>query len=334
MELLKKLVYAFGVPGFEEEIRSIVREHMEKYLDEVKIDRLGNVIGVKNGNERKVMLAAHMDQIGFMVRNITDDGFLVISPMGGINPVTLRSRAVRIRGKKGYVYGVIGEKPPHLEKKEEKKEIKDLRVDIGAESREDVENLVSIGDVGSFVPVYYELGNRVVATALDDRSGVYTLLRLMEDFESKSTVYFVATVQEEIGLRGAAISGFRVYPDIGIAVDVTHARMPSISKDEMSIELGKGPTIGIGPTGHPKVVKHFIDLASEIPYQLEPNPSRSGTDADIIQLAREGVATAVISIPLRYMHSSVEMLDKRDLENTVKLLRYALRDIHELDLRL
>ncbi len=334
MELLKKLVEAFGVPGFEDEIRSIVREHMEKHLDEVRVDRLGNVIGVKKGNEVKVMLAAHMDQIGFMVRGITDDGFLVISPMGGINPVTLRSRVLRIRGKKGYVYGVIGEKPPHLQKKEEKKEIKELRVDIGVESKEDAEKLVGIGDVGTFLPSYYELGNRVVATALDDRSGVYVLLRVMESLESDATVYFVATVQEEIGLRGAMVSSFGVYPDIGIAVDVTHARMPSMGKEELSVELGKGPTIGIGPTGHPKVVKHFIESAGDIPYQLEANPSRSGTDADVIQMAREGVATTVISIPLRYMHSSVEMLDKGDLENAVKLITNALKEIHKLDLSL
>ncbi len=334
MELLKKLVYAFGVPGFENEIRELVLEHMEKYLDDVKVDRLGNVIGVKHGGERKIMLAAHMDQIGFMVRNITDDGFLVISPMGGINPVTLRSRVVRIRGKEGYVHGVIGEKPPHLGKKEEKKDMKDLRVDIGAESREEAEKVVSIGDVGSFVPNYYEMGNRVVANSLDDRSGIYTLLRVMENLECDATVYFVATVQEEIGLRGAMVSSFGVYPDIGIAVDVTHARMPSVPKEELPVELGKGPAIGIGPTGHPRVVRHFIEAAGDLPYQLEPNPSRSGTDADVIQLAREGVATVVISIPLRYMHSSVEMLDKRDLENTVALILRGLKEIHRVELTL
>ena len=334
MELLKKLIYAFGVPGFEEEIRELVAEHMEKYLDEVRVDRLGNVIGVKKGNERKVMLAAHMDQIGFMVKNITEDGFLLISPMGGIKPSTLRSQAVRIKGKEGYVYGVIGEKPPHLEeKKEEKKEIKDLRLDIGVDSKEKAEKLVSIGDVGSFVPNFYELEQRVVATALDDRSGVYTLLRVMENFESEATVYFVSTVQEEIGVRGAMVSSFGVYPDIGIAIDVTHARMPSMSKDDISVELGKGPTIGIGPTGHPNVVRYLMEIAG-VPYQVEPNPSHSGTDADVIQLTREGVATAVISIPLRYMHSSVEMADKMDLYNTVKLIRNGLSEIHRVELRL
>ncbi len=331
--LLEKLVKAFGVPGFENEIRNIVKEHMEKYLDDVHTDTLGNVIGIKRGGERKVLLAAHMDQIGSMVRGITDDGYLVISPMGGVNPITLRSRVVRIKGKNGYVYGVIGEKPPHIEKKAEKKEIKDLRVDIGVENREDAEKIVSIGDVGTFLPNYYEFNDRIVATALDDRSGIYTLLKVMENVESDATLYFVATVQEEVGLRGAKVSGFRVEPDIGIAIDVTHARMPGISKEEMPIELGKGPTIGVGPTAHPKLVKHFIDSA-KVPYQIEPNPSRSGTDADVIQLSREGVATVVISIPLRYMHSSVEMIDKRDLENTVKLIKDALKDISEVNLEL
>ncbi|OYT60580.1 peptidase M42 [Euryarchaeota archaeon ex4484_178] len=332
--LLEKLVKAFGVPGFEDEIRSIVKEHMEKYLDEVQIDTLGNVIGIKRGGKRKVLLAAHMDQIGFMVRGITEDGYLVISPMGGINPVTLRSRVIRIKGKNEYVYGVIGEKPPHIEKKSEKKEIKDLRVDIGAENGEEARKIVSIGDVGSFIPNYYEIGNRVIATALDDRAGVYTLLKVMEDVESDATIYFVASVQEEIGLRGAKVSGFKVEPDIGIAIDVTHARMPGMSKGEEPIELGKGPTIGVGPTAHPKLVRHFIESAGDIPYQIEPNPSRSGTDADVIQLTREGVATAVISIPLRYMHSSVEVLDKRDLDNTIKLIKSGLKNIAKVDLHL
>jgi len=332
--LLEKLVKAFGVPGFEDEIRSIVKEHMEKYLDEVQIDTLGNVIGIKRGGKRKVLLAAHMDQIGFMVRGITEDGYLVISPMGGINPVTLRSRVIRIKGKNGYVYGVIGEKPPHIEKKSEKKEIKDLRVDIGAENGEEARKIVSIGDVGSFIPNYYEIGNRVIATALDDRAGVYTLLKVMENVESDATIYFVASVQEEIGLRGAKVSGFKVEPNIGIAIDVTHARMPGMSKGEEPIELGKGPTIGVGPTAHPKLVRHFIESAGDIPYQIEPNPSRSGTDADVIQLTREGVATVVISIPLRYMHSSVEVLDKRDLDNTIKLIKSGLKNIAKVDLHL
>ncbi len=332
--LLEKLVKAFGVPGFEDEIREIVKQHMGKYLDDVQIDTLGNVIGIKRGGPRKVLLAAHMDQIGFMVRGITEDGYLTISPMGGINPITIRSRLVRIRGKNGYIYGVIGEKPPHIEKKAEKKEMKDLRVDIGAENGEEARKLVSIGDVGSFVPNYHEMGNRIVATALDDRAGVYTLLRVMENVESDATLYFVASVQEEIGLRGAKVSGFRVEPDIGIAIDVTHARMPGMGKEEEPIELGKGPTIGVGPTAHPRLVRHFIGSAGDIPYQIEPNPSRSGTDADVIQLTKEGVATIVISIPLRYMHSSVEMLDKRDLENAVNLIKRGLRNIDSVNLHL
>lgn len=330
--LLEKLVKAFGVPGFEDEIRAIVKDHMEKHTDEVHVDMLGNVIGIKHGGERRVMIAAHMDQIGFMVRGITEEGYLVISPMGGVNPITLRSRVVRIRGKDGFVYGVIGEKPPHIEKKAEKKEIKDLRVDIGVESREEAEKLISLGSVGSFVPNYMELGNRIVATALDDRAGIYTLLKTMEDVESDATIYFVATVQEEVGLRGARVSGFRVNPDIGIAIDVTHARMPGIGSEEMPITLGKGPTIGVGPTAHPKLVQHFT--RADVPFQIEPNPSRSGTDADIIQLSREGVATLVLSIPLRYMHSSVEMIEKRDLENAVKIMKSALKDIGKVALTL
>ncbi len=331
---LKDVVHAFGVPGYENEIRSLIREHMEKNVDDIFVDRLGNVVGIKKGGERKVMLAAHMDQIGFMVKGITDEGYLVISPAGGVNPITLRSSMVRINTSKGFIYGVIGEKPPHLSKKEEKKEINDLRVDIGVDTKKKAEKIVSVGDVGSFVPNYYEFNGKIVANSLDDRAGVYALLRTLEKVESDSTLYFVATVQEEIGLKGARVSSFDISPDIGIAVDVTHALMPDVEKEEMPIELEKGPVISVGAISHPKIYRHFINVAKKmkIPYQIEASPSWSGTDADIVQLTREGVATGVISIPEKYMHSSVEMISKRDLENTIKLLVSSLKNIGKVDL--
>ncbi len=332
---LKNIVSAFGVAGFEDEIREIVKKEMEKYSDKTTVDKLGNVISIIRGGKRKVMLVAHMDQIGFMIRSITDDGYLVISSIGGVNPITLRSHAVRIKTDKGMIYGVIGEKPPHLEKKKEKKEMKDLRVDIGVDSKEEAMKIVKIGDVGSFVPNYYEFNGRIVANSLDDRIGIYTILQLMKNVKSDSTIYFVASVQEEIGLRGARVSSFNLYPDIGIAIDVTHASMPNVKEEEIPIQLGKGPTIGIGATSHPKIFRHFVNIAekNKIPYQIEANPSYSGTDADIVQMAREGVATTVISIPERYMHSSVEMISKKDVDNTIKLLRSSLVNIGKVDLK-
>ncbi len=331
---LRDIVSAFGVPGFEDEIRNLVKEHMNRYLDMVSVDRLGNVIGVKKGGKRKIMLTAHMDQIGFMVKSITDDGFLVISPIGGVNPITLRSTVVRIKTSNGYIYGVIGDKPPHLGKKEQKREIKDLRIDIGVESKKKAEKIVSVGDVGSFVPNYYEFNGKIVANSLDDRAGVYVLLRVMEKVVSDSTLYFVMTVQEEIGLKGARVSSFGIEPDVGIAVDVTHAFMPGVSKDEIPIELGKGPVISVGAVSHPQIYRHLIDVARKrrIAYQIEASPSWSGTDADIIQLARSGVATSVVSIPERYMHSGVEMISKKDLNGTIKLLINALKDIGKVRL--
>ncbi len=331
---LRSIVNAFGVPGYENEIRSIVREHMEKYADEVRVDRMGNVIGVKRGGERKVMLAAHMDQIGFMVKAITDDGYLIISPIGGIHTSVLRSTVVRIRTSEGYVWGVIGEKPPHLGKEAKKIEFKDLRVDIGADSKKQAEKLVSVGDVGSFEPRYMEMNGKIVANSLDDRVGVYILLKVLEKVESDSTIYFVATVQEEIGLKGARTSSFGIAPDIGIAVDVTHATMPGVSKEEVPVEIGAGPVIGVGATAHPSVYRHLITVAKKkkIPHQIEANPQWSGTDADIIQLARDGVATSVISIPERYMHSGVELVVDRDVKNTIKLIRESLREISKVNL--
>ncbi len=332
---LKEVVSAFGVPGFEDEIRALVKREMQKHADDVIVDALGNVIAVKRGGTRKVMLAAHLDQIGFMVKSITNDGYLVIAPIGGVHTSVLRSSVVRILTVHGFVYGVIGEKPPHLGKEQKKFEFKDLRVDIGASSREEAEKLVSVGDVGSFEPRYLELNERVVANSLDDRVGVYILLKLLEELHSDATVYFVATVQEEVGLKGARTSSFGIAPDIGIAVDVTHATMPHVDKDEVPIELGKGPVVGVGSVSNPKLYRHIISVAKHenIPYQIEANPAYSGTDADIIQLARDGVATGVVSIPERYMHSGVEMIDARDVDNTIALLRAVLEDIDELDLK-
>ena len=331
---LRDVVSAFGVSGFEDEIRDLVRGFMEKYADDTRVDKLGNVISVMNGGERKIMLVAHMDQIGFMIKNITDDGYLVISPIGGINTVTLRSHIVRIRTDKGFIHGVIGEKPPHLGKSKEKKEMKELRVDIGVNSKEEAMKIVKIGDVGSFIPNYYEIQDKIIANSLDDRIGVYVLLQLMKNVKSDSTLYFVASVQEEIGLRGARVSSYGVYPDVGIAVDVTHAAMPGVEKDEIPIELGKGPVIGVGAVSHPKIFKHMVNIAekNKIPYQIEADPFYSGTDADIVQIARDGVATTVISIPERYMHSSVEMIHKKDVNNAIKLLRLSLKNIGEVDL--
>ncbi|NPA75046.1 MAG: M42 family metallopeptidase, partial [Euryarchaeota archaeon] len=320
---LKEIVNAFGVPGFEDEIRTIIKDKMSKHADEVYVDKMGNVIGMVKGGERKVMLAAHMDQIGFMVKSITDEGYLIISPIGGIHTSVLRSTAVRIRTSSGFVYGVIGEKPPHLGKEQKKIEFKDLRVDIGADSKEEAEKIVSVGDVGSFEPRYMEMNGKIVANSLDDRIGVYTLLKVMENVQSDATLYFVATVQEEVGLKGARTSSFGIAPDIGIAVDVTHATMPGVSKEEVPVEIGKGPVLSVGAVAHPKLYRHMLEVAKKkkIPYQVEANPSWSGTDADIIQLARDGVAAGVVSIPERYMHSGVELISEKDVKNTIKLIR-------------
>ena len=332
---LKELVYAFGVPGFEDEIRELIKEHMSQYADNVSVDRMGNVVGVKKGNERKVMVAAHMDQIGFMVRGITDDGYLAIAPIGGINSPVLRSAIVRINTENGFIKGVIGEKPPHLGKEKKSVEIKDMRVDIGVNSKKEAEKIVKIGDVGSFEPQYYEFNGKIVANSLDDRVGIYVILKALEKVESEATIYFVATVQEEIGLKGARTSSFSIAPDIGIAVDVTHATMPGVGKDDVSVELGAGPAVSVGAVANPKLYKHIIQVAKtrKIPVQIEANPAWSGTDADIIQLARDGVATGVLSIPERYMHSQVEMISKKDVNNTIKLLVETLKTVDSVDLK-
>jgi putative aminopeptidase FrvX len=343
MELLKRLSETPGVPGREEAMRVIVREALTGHVDEISVDRLGNVIARKKGTGPKVAVAAHMDEIGFFVSHVDEEtGFLRIDPVGGFDPRTLIAHRVAVHTRGGAKYGLIGTKPVHLLTEEERKkvpEMKDLFVDIGLSGKEAKEQ-VRVGDAVTLVQTFAEVGNLVTGKALDDRVGVYVGIEAVKRVKNhKADVYFIATVQEEVGARGAETSAFAIAPDIGVALDVTIAcDMPGVPAHEHITRLGKGVAIKVKDSAsisHPGLVQFLVNLAEErkIPYQLEILP-RGGTDAGKIQPTREGVAVVTISIPTRYVHTVVETAHKEDIEAAINLLVAFLETCHKADLRL
>ncbi len=339
VEALEKLSCACGVVGREDEVRKLLVKMLKPVADEVHVDRLGNVIGVKRGakkNAPKVMLAAHMDEIGLMVKSITKDGFLQFAKLGGIDDRILIAQRVLVHTSKGVLSGVIGSKPPHIMKDEEKKKVVEydnLFIDIGAESKEEALNMgVKVGDSVSFDVEFVKISkDLVLGKALDDRVGCVLLvevMRLLKDIEC--TVYAVGTVQEEVGLRGATVSAFGIAPDVALAFDVTVAGdVPGVKEFEAPAKMGKGPVIGVMDSGlitHPKVLGLLVDAAekTEIPYQMETGLAGS-TDAARIALTREGVPCGVLSVATRYIHSPSSILSLKDVEATAKLAVAAIK---------
>jgi endoglucanase len=339
-ETLEKLSNACGVAGREEEVRSLMKTFLKPYVDEVREDKLGNVIGVKKGkkNAPKVMLAAHMDEIGLLVKTISKDGYLQFTKIGGIDDRILLAQKVMVYTEKGPLHGIIGSKPPHIQKEEERKKVltyDELFIDVGAENEEQAKKMgVKIGDPVGFDIKFAKVGNDIViGKAFDDRVGCAVMVEAMKTLEkTECTVYAVGTVQEEVGLRGATTAAFGIYPDVGIALDVTVAGdVPGVKEVEAPIKLRKGPSIEVADMGlitHPKVLRLLIDAAEEnkIPYQLETGLPGS-TDAARISLTREGVPSGVISVPTRYIHSPASLLSLKDAEYAVKLTVASLQKI-------
>ncbi|SJZ38359.1 M42 family metallopeptidase [Selenihalanaerobacter shriftii] len=330
-DFLKKLSNQTGISGSEEKLSKMVREVFSKYTDEIKTDPLGNLITLRKGESSseaapKVMLAAHMDEIGLMVKKIDDKGFLKFTTVGGIDQRTLVGQEVLIYGEE-VLQGIIGVKPPHVQDANERKKaakLKDMYVDVGR-SVEEVKDLVRIGDLIIVRRDFTELnGNRVSGKALDDRAGVTMILECFKELQRlrhTADVYGVATVQEEVGVRGATTSTYGIVPDIGIAIDVCHGEMPGVSDEETS-NLGEGPVITLGPQVHPKLHEELKNVAQnyDINYQIDIDTNPRGTDAFAIQITKSGIPTALISIPLRYMHTSVETIDLTDIEKGGRLL--------------
>ncbi|HEU68405.1 MAG TPA: M42 family peptidase [Candidatus Acetothermia bacterium] len=343
MELLRKLSEAAGIPGREEAVRAIVRGALKGHVDTMEVDKLGNLIAHKKGKGPKVVVAGHMDEIGFLVSHVDEEtGFLRIEPVGGFDPRTLIASRVTVHAQGGPLTGLVGTKPIHILTEEEKKKeirIQDLFVDVGLPGRKAARK-VRVGDPVTLVQPFARVGDLVSGKALDDRLGVYVGIEAVRRLKRhQADVYLVGTVQEEVGLRGARASAFAIAPDIGVALDVTLAcDMPGVSAHEQVTKLGKGVAIKLKDSAsisHPGLVRFLVDLAEKrkIPYQMEILP-RGGTDAGAIQLAREGAAVVTLSVPTRYVHSAVEAAHVDDIEAAIKLLTAFLETCHQADLKL
>lgn len=329
ISVLKDLSTYVGVSGREKDISQYIEGLFKKYCDEVKIDEFYNVCGYKMGSSisgKKIMIMAHHDEIGMLVKSIDDKGFVKFTNIGGIDTKILLAQEVVIHGSED-IYGVIGAKPPHLLKAEEvKKAVKmeDLYIDTGL-TKESISKLVSIGDVITFKTYPFELkGNKLSSKCFDNRAGVAALLDIMErllKLNHNDDVVFVATSQEELGLSGAKIASYNINPDLAIVIDACHGTIPDASKDE-TYALGKGSAIAIGPNLHRAYTKKIIEVAKEenIPYQIDVEPGNTGTEAWATQVSRAGIPTLLVSIPLKYMHTTIETIHINDIKNTGKLV--------------
>ncbi len=333
MDFLEKLMMSSGTSGFEERTALVYREYLAKFADTVMTDVMGNTIGAINCKSAfKVMLAGHYDEIGFQVVHISDEGYLYIRNVGGIDRVTVPGTEVEVINSNGVILGIIGKKPIHLVKEKERDqcpELKDLWVDIGVENKKEAEKLVNIGDPVTVKPNYKILGkHKIMSKGMDDKIGAFVVAETLKVLSKKKLsvgVYAVGTVQEELGLRGATTSAFGIAPTVGFAVDVGFTTdVPDIEKKILGdVRLGKGPVINRTADNNPVLYGMLKDTAKKKKIQIQEKAgfrASGGTDTSVIQLTRSGVATALISIPNRYMHTPVELCDLRDVEWAVNLL--------------
>lgn len=330
-DLIKKVSDFRGVSGHEYFFSEKIKELFMPFADEVKIDPLGSVIAVKKcGKEKapKVMVEAHMDEIGLMVTSITDEGYLTITSVGGMDRRTLPSSEVTVHGKKD-IWGVIGVKPDYLLEEGKSAKMSDMVIDTGLDAKIVKEN-ISVGDTVTMSQSVGTLGGRQFSgKALDDRASVAAIIKVMEnikDADLNVDVYGVAAVQEEVGCRGGKTTGYGINPDMAIAIDVTHGITPDNS--ERAFEVGEGITISVGPNIHPKLAQRLFETAKKhnIKAATEVDGGETGTDAWTIQIARDGVPTALLSVPLKYMHTSVETLHLDDAEGLVSLITEFIKD--------
>ncbi|MDR1613883.1 MAG: M42 family metallopeptidase [Planctomycetota bacterium] len=332
-EFLKSLLSASTPSGYEQPGQAVVEKHLKPYADEIRRDVHGNLHAVLNPKARqRVMLSGHCDEIGLMLMHVDEKGYLYVASVGGVYVPLLQGERVVFQTAKGPVPGVIGVKPVHLMDAKERdsavSKIHELWVDIGAKDKAEAEDMVELGDVAVIDRGWLEMPNhRLVARGLDDRIGVYIVaeaLRLASKEKLNVAVHMVSSVQEEIGLRGAATAAFGIEPYIGVAVDVGFATDFPNANPKMVGEatLGGGPILHRGPNFNPALYDRLVGAAkaARIKTQLQPIQRGSGTDANAIQMSRAGVAAGLISVPCRYMHSPVEMISTKDADNSAKLL--------------
>lgn len=343
IDLLRRLTEAHGVPGQEDAIRDIVRAELEG-LCECSVDRMGSLHCVRKttaANPKKLMIAAHMDEIGFVVKHVDDKGFARIQPLGGWDPRQMFSQRVKVHTETGVLSGLLtySTKPKHLLSDAEagrKPEIDNFFVDLGL-SGEEAKKKVRLGDMITMDRGFQEMGPLMTCKCMDDRVGVYVMIEAVKAAQNPQVeIHAVATVQEEIGLRGAAASGSAIAPDIAIALDITLANdIPGMPEQDQITRLGQGAAIKFMDSSllcHPKVVRHFQDLAERhaIPHQIEVLPA-GGTDAGGIQRLHGGIPAFTLSIPTRYVHTVNETVHRDDVQASVDLLARYLEDAHTRD---
>lgn len=342
VKLLRELTEAPGVSGYEQEVREIIRKHLQN-ITAIEQDRLGSIVCRKSGEAEtpRIMIAGHMDEIGFIVKLITDEGFIKFSPLGGWWGHVMLAQRVVIKTRKGDVPGLIGSKPPHILSEEERKKLlepKDMYIDIGATSADEVKGLaIRPGD--PIIPVFpFTLsgtGKTYFGKAFDDRVGCALLIDVIKRLTQErhpNTVYGVGTVQEEVGLRGARTSSWVVEPEVGITMETGVAGdVPDVKKEDAQAKLGKGPVIVIRDGSmipNLRLRDFFVETAEElrIPYQFDLL-ERGGTDSGAIHLHRQGVPNLVIAVPTRHIHSHAGIIHREDYDQTVQLVTAVIKKL-------
>jgi putative aminopeptidase FrvX len=330
---LEKLSNASGASGYEGEVRDIIKEVIKDYVDEIKVDRMGNIIAHKKGAGKKVIIDAHMDEVGFIITGYNEDGTLRFSALGGISSKIIPAKVVLVGENK--ITGVIGLKAIHLQSAEERKKpisYSDCCIDIGSNSKEETRKLIDLGEFAVFNTQFNDFGEGLImGKAFDDRAGCDVLISILKE-NYNCDLYGVFNVQEEVGERGAFVAAYGVKPDIGIALEGTIcADMPNVPKHLRATEIGKGPAISIMDNTsifNAAISKEIIRVAEEnkIQYQLR-RAVAGGNDAGAIHMSGIGAAVATVSVPCRYIHSSISIASKTDLENTKKLMIKYLKQI-------
>ena len=330
--LLKELVETPGVSGDEHRIRAKIREKVEDHVDSLETDNMGNLIARKGSGEKTLMIATHMDQIGLTVKTIDESGYIRFSKVGGVTTQSLMNQRVKIHTEEEVVTGAVGMKPPHLmddEKRDELPEDEQLFIDIGAEGDQDVEEAgIKIGDYITFDRDFSELrDDYVTSMAMDNRVGCAAAVETLKRFDEGYELAVVFSTQEEVGLKGAKTSAFKIDPDVALAVDVSIAGdTPGIKNQESDLKMGKGPEIAMAKSNGralltPRRVKKWLrETAEDKNHDYQPGVSGGASDASRIYIEREGIPSGKIGVPLRNMHSATEVLKISDLEDTVSYL--------------
>ncbi len=342
IKLLEKLSNAFGPPANEEDVAQILRKHLEKHADETRVDKLGNIFFTHKGKKGypKLMLSAHMDEVGFITTFVEEEGFLRLDTLGGITNNILPGQQILLKGEKDYLKGIIGTKPPHVMAPDEQNKIipkEDLFIDIGAENQKQAKQKgADVGTVGVFDVQFTDLGDGYYrGKAFDDRTGCTVLAQTFKALkDSPYNIVAVGSVQEELGIRGAKTAAWQVDPDYGLALEGTFvADVPGTRPDRVSSKLKAGPVVTIMDKQtftHPKILKTIIRTATDnrIPYQYKKLPL-GGTDAGMIHLTKAGVPSGTISVPCRYIHGPAQITHTEDLKNTIKLVTEFVKTISE-----